>query len=158
MKNVEENEQFLEYTSPTIIVNPSTLSYFPEDPITVYVTNGQLEVVEYIPKCTGQFLKDFMNIPCNASYYRLITIDYNINFDQCVQMLESIYRYAVTNQKGKDVPYLCRKFYSLGPCTLELEFITWNWFNQPYIAIIIHICLNIIVMWSRLFLVCILDI
>ena len=60
-----------------------------------------------------------MSVPSNASYYRLITIDYKINFDQCVQMLESIYRYAVTNQKGKDVPYLCRKFYSLGPCTLE---------------------------------------
>jgi len=34
-------------------------------------------------------------------------------------MLESIYRYAITNQKGKDVPYPCRKFYSLGTCTLE---------------------------------------
>ena len=28
-----------------------------------------------------------------------------INFDQCVEMLESIYRYTVTNQKGKDVPW-----------------------------------------------------
>ena len=63
-------------------------------------------MVEYITKCTGQFLKDLMSIPSNASYYRLITIDYKINFDQCVQMLESIYRYAVTNQNGKDVPYL----------------------------------------------------
>jgi len=81
MKNVEENVQFLEYTSPTTIVNPSTLSYFPEDPTTVYVTKGQLEVVEYITKCTGQFLKDLMSIPSNASYYRLITIDYKINFD-----------------------------------------------------------------------------
>ena len=36
-------------------------------------------------------------------------------------MMESIYRYSVTNQKVKDVPYYCRKFYSLGPCTLEAE-------------------------------------
>jgi hypothetical protein len=119
MKNVEENVQYLEYISPTTIVNPSNLPFFPEEPITVYVTKGQLEVVEYITKCTGQFLKDLMSVPSNSSYCRLITIDYKINFDQCVQMLESIYRYAVTNQKGKDVPYLCRKFYSLGPCTLE---------------------------------------
>jgi len=60
-----------------------------------------------------------MCIPSNSSYYRLITVDYKIYFDQCVQMLESIYRYAVKNQKGKDVPYLCRKFYILGQCTLE---------------------------------------
>jgi len=33
-------------------------------------------------------------------------------------MFESIHHYAVVNQKGKDVPFLCRKFYSLGPCTL----------------------------------------
>jgi len=60
-----------------------------------------------------------MSIPSNSSYYRLNTVDYKINFDQCVKMLESIYRYAVKNQKGKDVPYLCRKFYTLGQCTLE---------------------------------------
>ena len=68
MKNVEENVQFLEYTSPTTIVNLSTLSKFPEDPITVYVTKGQLEVVEYITKCTGQFLKDLMSILSNACF------------------------------------------------------------------------------------------
>ena len=58
MKNVEENVQFLEYTSPTSIVNLSNLSYFPGDPNTVYVTKGLLEVVEYITKCIGQFLKE----------------------------------------------------------------------------------------------------
>ena len=68
MKNVEENVQFLEYMSRTSIVNPSTLSYFP----TVYVTK---EVIEYITKCTGQFLKDTMSILSNASYYRFLTID-----------------------------------------------------------------------------------
>jgi len=47
-----------------------------------------------------------MSIPSNATYYRLITIENKINFDPCIQMLESIYRYAVTNQKGTDVPYL----------------------------------------------------
>ena len=52
-------------------------------------------MVEYIKKCTGQFLKDLMSIPSNAFYYRLIRIDYKIYFHQCVQMLESICRYAV---------------------------------------------------------------
>ena len=70
-------------------------------------------------ECTGKFLKDLMSMPSNSSYYRLITVDFKINFDQCLKMLESIYRYAVTNQKSKDVPYLCRKFNSLGQCTLE---------------------------------------
>ena len=93
---------------PTSVVNPSTLSYFPKEPTTVYVTKGQLKVIEYITKCTGQFLKDLMSIPNYASYYRLIEINYKINFDQCIQMLESKNRYAVTNQKGQDVPYLCR--------------------------------------------------
>ena len=68
MKNVKENVQFLEYTSPTTIVNPSTLSNFPDDPITVYVTKRQLEVVEYITKCTGQFLKDLMSILSNDCF------------------------------------------------------------------------------------------
>ena len=44
MKNVEENVEFLENTSPTSIVNPSNLCYFPEEPNTVYMTKGQLEV------------------------------------------------------------------------------------------------------------------
>ena len=70
----------------------------------MYVTKNQIEVIEYITKCTGRFLKELMCIPSNSSYYRLMTVDYKINFDQCVKMLESIYRYAVTNQKGKDIP------------------------------------------------------
>ena len=90
MKNAEENVQFLAYTSPASIVNLCNFSYFPEDTNTVYVTKGQLEVIENITKCTGQFLKELMSIPSNASYYRLITIHYKINFDQCVQMLEYI--------------------------------------------------------------------
>jgi len=84
------------YTSPTSIVNPSILFYFPEDPNTVDVSKGQLEVIECITKCTGQFLKGLISVPSNASNYRFITIDYKINFDQCVQMLESIYRYILS--------------------------------------------------------------
>ena len=99
MKNVEENVQFLEYTSVTSIINPSSLPYFPDDPTTVYATKHQLEV-EYMTKCTGQLIKDLMRMPSNSSYYRLITVDYKINFDHCAQMFESIYRYAVTKQKG----------------------------------------------------------
>jgi len=70
MKNVEENIAFLEYTSPTIITEPSQLPFFSEHKTTVYVTKKQLEVVQYVTKCTGQFLKSLMNIPCNTSYIR----------------------------------------------------------------------------------------
>jgi len=34
-------------------------------------------------------------------------------------MLESIYKYAVTNQKGRDIPLLCKNFYPPNPCTFE---------------------------------------
>ena len=34
-------------------------------------------------------------------------------------MLEAVYNYAITNQKGRDIPLLCKKFYSLQPCTFE---------------------------------------
>ena len=76
----------------------------------MYATKHQLEV-EYMTKCTGQLIKDLMRMPSNSSYYRLITVDYKIDFDHFVHMLESIYRYAVTNQKGKYILYLFRKFY-----------------------------------------------
>jgi len=46
MKNAEENIAFLEYTSPTIITEPSQLPFFSEHKITVYVTKKQLEVVQ----------------------------------------------------------------------------------------------------------------
>jgi len=113
MKNVEENIAFLEYTSPTIITEPSQLPFFSEHKTTVYVTKKQLEVVQYVTKCTGQFLKSLMNIPGNTSYLRLITINFKIDVDQAVSMLESIYKYAVTNQKGRDIPLL------IIPCTFE---------------------------------------
>ena len=53
MKNVEENVQYVEYTSSTSLVNSSTLPIFPDTPTTVYVTKNQIEVIEYITKCTG---------------------------------------------------------------------------------------------------------
>ena len=68
MKNVEENIAFLEYTSPTIITEPSQLPFFSEHKTTVYVTKKQLELVQYVTKCTGQFLKSLMNIPGNTSF------------------------------------------------------------------------------------------
>ena len=82
MKNVEENVQYLEHISPTSLETPSSLPFFPENPTTVYVTKNKIEVIKYITKCTGQFLKELMSIPSNSSYYRLITV--TINFDQCV--------------------------------------------------------------------------
>jgi len=64
-----------------------------------------------------------MSMPGNSSYYRLLTVDYKINFDQCIQMLASIYRYAVINQRCNDVPHLCRKFYSLEGVIHYLELV-----------------------------------
>jgi len=58
MKNVEENVQYLEYISPTSLETPSSLPFFPENPATVYIIKTQIEVIEYITKCTGQFLKN----------------------------------------------------------------------------------------------------
>ena len=34
-------------------------------------------------------------------------------------MLEAIYNYAITNQIGRDIPLLCKNFYSLQPCAFE---------------------------------------
>ena len=76
MKNVEENIAFLEYTYLTAITDHSQLPYYTERKTTVYVTKIQLEVVHYITKCTGQFLKSSMNITGNTSYVRLITINF----------------------------------------------------------------------------------
>jgi hypothetical protein len=113
MKNVEGNISFLEYASPTTITQPSELSFYSDNKTTVYVTKKQVEVVNYVTKCTGQFLKSLMQIPGNTSYLRLITINnFKIDVDQAVSMLESIYKYAVTNQKGRDGPLLCKKFYT----------------------------------------------
>jgi hypothetical protein len=81
MKNVEENVAYLEDTSPSSIINPSKLKH---------VTKQQLQVVEFIAKCTGHFLRKLMKVPGNSSYHRLITTDYEINFDNCVKMFESI--------------------------------------------------------------------
>ena len=50
-----------------------------------------------------------MSLPANASYIRLITFNYKIDVDQSVSMSESLYKYAVMNQKGRDVPLLCKK-------------------------------------------------
>ena len=109
----------MEYTSPTTIDFPSQLPFYSDNKTTVYVTKKQLEVVNYITKFTGQFLKTLMNVAGNSSYIRLITTNFVVDVDQTVAMLESMYRYAVTNQKGSDIPLLCKKFYSLGQCSFE---------------------------------------
>ena len=76
----------------------------------MYITKAQFEVVEYVTKSTSRFLKDWMSIPGDSSYYRLLTTDHEINLDRCVQMFESIYRYSVINQKGKDEPFYEKSF------------------------------------------------
>ena len=114
-----ENVLFLEYTSPTSIVHSSSLPFYSTEKTIVYVTKKQLEVVDYITKFTGQFIKAVLELPGNTAYLRLITSDFKIDVDQSVFMLESLYKYSVTNQKGRDIPLLCKKFYTLGPCTFE---------------------------------------
>ena len=75
--------------------------------------------MDYVTKYTGQYIKTLLSKPGNTTYLRLITINYKINVDQVVVMLESLYRHAITNQKGRDVPFLSKKFYTLQPCTFE---------------------------------------
>ena len=94
------NESFLgkffipQYTSPTLIIKPSNLSYYSEE-TAVYATKALLDMLEEMTKCTGQFLNELMRVPGN----HLLTIHHKINFDQCAQMLESICKYAEINQK-----------------------------------------------------------
>ena len=72
------------------------------------MTKKQLEVVDYVSKFTGHFLKSLLSKPGNTTYLRLITINNKIDVDHVVLMLESLYRHAVINQKGRDVPFLCK--------------------------------------------------
>jgi hypothetical protein len=119
MKVVKDNIRFLENTSPSTLVFPSSNDHYTIQPTTVYITKKQLEVVEYISKFTGHFIHTIMNLPGNTNYLRLITFNYKITITQSVQMLAAIYKYAVTNQQGRDIPLLCKQFYSLQPCTFE---------------------------------------
>ena len=75
MKIVEENVIFLEYTSPTSIVQLSSLPFYSTEKTIIYVTKKQLEVVDYITKFTGQFIKAVLEMPGNTSYLRLITTE-----------------------------------------------------------------------------------
>jgi len=101
MKSVEDNIAFLEYTSPSSITVPADTSYYADHKTTVYVTKKQLDVVDYVSKFTGHYLKSLLSKPGNTTYLRLIiTINYKIDVDQVVPMLDSLYRHAVTNQKG----------------------------------------------------------
>ena len=49
----------------------------------------------------------------------LITFHFKVDVDQSVVMSESLFKYSVTNQKGRDITLLCKTFYTLGPCTFE---------------------------------------
>jgi hypothetical protein len=119
MKTIDDNIAFLEYTSPSSIMIPSENEYYCTPKTIVFVTKRQLEVVDYVTKYTGQYMKTLLSKPGNTTYLRLITINYKIDVDQVVVMLESLYHHAITNQKGRDIPFLCKKFYTLQPCTFE---------------------------------------
>jgi len=77
MKSVEDNIAFLEYISPSSVAIP----YYADHKTTVYVTKKQLEVVDYVSKFTGHYLKSLLPKPGNT-YLRLITINYKIDVDQ----------------------------------------------------------------------------
>ena len=55
--------------------------------------------------------KSVLELPGNNLYLRLITFDFMVDVDQSVVMLESLYKYSVTNQKGRDIPLLRKKLY-----------------------------------------------
>ena len=61
-----------------------------QQPIYSVCYQKQLEVVEHITKFTGQFIHNLMNIPGNTAFLRLITFTF--------------YKYAITNQKVRDIP------------------------------------------------------
>ena len=83
MKIKEENIIFLEYTSPTSIVQSSSLPFYSTEKTIVYVTKKLLEVVDYITKFTGQFMKAVLELPVNTSYLRLITSDFKVDVFLC---------------------------------------------------------------------------
>jgi len=57
----------------------------------MYVTKIQLELVDYVNKFTGQFIKSVLELPSIISYLRLITSDFKVvDVDQSVVMLESL--------------------------------------------------------------------
>ena len=65
----------------------------------------------YITKYVGQSIKHLMSLTANASYVRFISKFMSINQYQCWN--------HYTNQKGRDIPLLCKNNYTLGLCTFE---------------------------------------
>ena len=119
MKPVKHNISFLEYSSPSSITVPADNSYYSDKTIVYVSAKKQLKVVDYVSKFTGHYLKSLHSKPGNTTYLYLITINYyKIDVGQAILMLESLYCHAVTNQKGRDVPFLCKKIYTF-PCTFE---------------------------------------
>ena len=85
MKSVEDNIAFLEYTSPSSITVPVHNSYYSDHKTIVYVkSKKQFEVVDYISKFTGHYLKSLLSKPGITTYLRLITINCKIDVDQVV--------------------------------------------------------------------------
>ena len=87
----------------------------------MYVAKKLLESVHHVAKFTGQLISvlEFPGNSNDTSFLRLITFDFKVDVDQSVVMLESLFKYSVTNQNGRDIPLFCKTFYTLGPCTFE---------------------------------------
>jgi len=56
-----------------------------------------------------KFIKSVLELPDNISYLRLITFDFEVDVDQSIFMLESLFEYSTTNQNGRDIPLLCKQ-------------------------------------------------
>ena len=67
-----------------------------------------------------------MNLAGNTAFLTLITFNYKITINQSVQMLEAVYNYAITNQKGRDIPLLYKKNIRYCRSHMKQEFTIWN--------------------------------
>ena len=111
MKSVDDNIAFLECTFPTCHIFSNVLD---------------VKKLQMLQKFRSGWLyhqvcgtKHLVSLSANASCIRLITFNFKIDVGQSVSMMDSLYKYAVTNQKGCDIPLLCKNFILLGPCTFD---------------------------------------
>ena len=65
----------------------------------MYVTKTHLEVVDYVTKFIGQLIKSVFKLPGYTSYLNLITLDFKVDVDESVVMLESLFKYSVTKSE-----------------------------------------------------------
>ena len=87
-KSVDDNNAFLECTSPISMMEPSSLFYFSDVKYRICYKK-HLEVVDNMTKYVGKSIKHLMSLSASTSFIRLITFDFKSDVDQSVSMLES---------------------------------------------------------------------